>query len=337
MTFWANQKVVVTGCSGLMGGHLCKLLLEEGAYLTGYDLTGEGTLSSHGLAGQFPVIQEDIRNRETLYRAIRRHGVVFHLAAVSGVEASKQNPKRAWTVNVSGTGVVLDTCKAAGIDGAVVVASSNHIYGFQEALPVPETAQLNQLDTYSATKIAVDYMARSYAHNYRVPTVIMRNTNCFGPHDPHRDHIVGGTLYALVQGQRPVIRGTGKTSKSYLHVADVARAYMAAAEWEAETGRCGEVFNVSDKPISVRDFVDLMCQATGHADLLPIVLGQGNDQNNEWMDDTKLRTLTTWRPRYSLESAIQETYRWVVLSQEMLTRESASLFSAQGLRSKIAS
>ncbi len=336
MSFWKGQKVTVTGCSGLMGAPLCKFLLEEGAQLTGYDMAGDGMLAEYGLVGQFPLQVEDIRNREALWQAVRRRGFVFHLAAVSGVEASRQNPKRAWTVNCSGTGVVLDVCKSAGTDGAVVVASSNHVYGFQEKMPVPETAQLNQLDTYSATKIAVDYMARSYAHNYRLPTVIMRNTNCFGPHDPHRDHIVGGTLFGLAQGQRPVIRGTGKTSKSYLHVADVVRAYMAAAEWEAGSGRCGEVFNVSDKPITVLDFVTLMCKATGHLDMTPTVLGQSNDQSNEWLDDSKIRTVTPWKPRYSLESAIQETYQWVLASLETLTKENASLSSAQGLRSKIA-
>lgn len=318
-----------------------KELLEQGADVTGYDAESVGTLSWHGLTGKFPVIVGDIRNRNALWDAIKGRQVIFHLAAVSGVEASRQNPRLAWTVNVSGTGVVLDVCLSSRTAGAVVVASSNHIYGSQEHLPVKEDAQLRQLDTYSVTKIAVDYMARSYAHNYRVPTVIIRNTNCFGPGDPHRDHIVPGTLYALAEGKAPIIRSRGKTSKSYLHVLDVARAYMAAAQWECETGKIGEVFNVSDKPISVLDFVRLMCTVCGEDESHPaqvsepVVLGQDNDQSDEWLDDSKIRTLTPWKPTITLPQAILETWKWVVASTMTPIKVNGSSSSAQGLRSRI--
>lgn len=332
MSFWQGRKVTVTGCSGLIGGQLCKLLLEQGAEVTGYDTESQGTLLWHGILGKFPVRLGDIRNRAALWDVIKGREVIIHLAALSGVEASRQNPKLAWTVNVSGTGTVLDTCLSARVPGAVTIASSNHIYGAQERLPVKEDAPLHQLDTYSATKIAVDYMARSYAHNYRVPAVVIRNTNCFGPCDPHRDHIVPGTLYALANGKQPVIRSKGKTKKSYLHTEDVCWAYLAASEWMCQTGQAGEAFNVSDMPISVLDFVTLMCKVTGYPEMSPVVLGADNDQSDEWLDDSKLRTYTSWRPRWTLEEAVKDTYAWVSQSLTTPTEASASLSSPQALR-----
>ena len=251
MTFWDRKTVLVTGSSGLMGPYVCKRLLEAGANVVGYDSNPKGTLPWHGLVGHLPVMEGSILELESLRRVKGGADIVIHLAAMSNVEKTRAAGLMAYEVNVRGTYMVLEAClRSKGVQ-AVVAASSNHIYGPQTKYPTTEDAPFNQLDTYSATKAAADILARSYAHNYGLAVAVIRNTNCFGPCDPHDDHLIGGTIKSLLIREKAIIRSKGLTKKAYLHVDDVARAYILAAEWLATKKKSGEAFNVSTSSVAV--------------------------------------------------------------------------------------
>lgn len=291
MNFWQDKKVFVTGSEGLIGKPLVRMLREHGALVFTYDLA----------------FGDNILDMTRLKTDAEGLDICFHLAAVSGVEASRRMGYDAYNVNVMGAVNVLEACLQAGSYQAVVTASSNHVYGKQDTFPVPETAPLHQLDTYSATKIAADYLARSYAHNYKLPVAVVRNTNCYGPTDPHHDHIIPGTILSVLKGECPIIRSDGQRRKAYLYVDDVVAAYLAVAEWMAVGGTPGEVFNVTTGNISVLELVRLILRVMGREDLEPTVLGEPNDQQDEDMDDALLRTVTGWCPAVSLEAGIRAT------------------------------
>lgn len=291
MSSWEGKRVLVTGSEGLMGRPLVAALTMQGAILSRFDMT----------FGRDVLIADDIRLEVRAFAP----DVVFHLAAQSGVEASRSSALDTWRVNVMGTVNVLEACRAVPSIKAVVVASSNHVYGRQDSAPYREDAPLRQLDTYSATKIAADVAARSYWHNYRVPTAVVRNTNCFGPDSRHTDHLIEGTILSLLRGERPVIRGTGQTRKSYLHVDDVVSAYLCIAEAIA-TGKAspGEAWNVAGQSLSVLEIVDIICRLMGST-LTPVVLGQPNDQSDEYLDARKVKALG-WQPTY-LSDGLKDT------------------------------
>jgi CDP-glucose 4,6-dehydratase len=204
LSFWKGKRVVVTGGSGLIGTPMFAKLADLGI--------------SWGCNLDIP--EYDVLDYNDILGGVSRADVCIHLAAISHVEDSRSRRHNTFDVNVRGTYNVLEACLDAGVK-SVVVASSNHVYGNQDVFPVPETAPLNQLDTYSASKIAADYIARAYGHNYGLPVAIIRNTNCFGPEDPHSDHLVPGTILSILRGGRPVLRSTGLTKKGYLYVEDV--------------------------------------------------------------------------------------------------------------------
>lgn len=311
--FWEGKRVLVTGATGLIGGPLCKLLLERGALVTGYDLETVGTFPAHGLVGKVPVIQGSILNRSEMEEALRGEKVCIHLAAISGVEEARRQGIQAWEVNVRGTWMLLDACASTPGVEAFVGASSNHIYGEQGVKPTPEDAPFNQLDTYSATKAAMDILIRSYAHNYGLRTVVVRNTNCFGVGDPHTDHIIPGTILSVLRGEPPIIRSDGTRKKAYLYVNDVAEAYIAVAEWIMGRGysRPGTAFNVTGKEsISVLDLVKTIIRVMG-SKVGYTVLGEPNDQSDEALDDTAIQTRVGWRPKVSLEAGIAKTADWM--------------------------
>lgn len=300
--FWQGKNVLVTGWCGLIGAYLCEELQREGAIPVGYDMMHQPILPT--LTTRF--VEGDINDVGKVFGMMGQTDVCFHMAAVSGVVNAKANASHALWANVLGVSTVLQAAREH--DKPIVLASSNHVYGAEDGLASSENSPLNQLDMYSVTKICGDYLARAWAHNYGTKTAIVRNTNCFGPYDPHHDHIIPGTILSLLKGQGPIIKGSGETRKAYMHVKDVARAYMAVAELLMTGGMPGEVFNVTpnDSPVSVLELVWGMIRLMG-SDLAPDVLDEPNDQHDEHLDGNKVRALTDWRPQYTLDEALLET------------------------------
>ncbi len=303
MSFWTGKKVGITGGCGLIGRPLDKQLMAEGARTYVFD-----SADNHDF---------DITNVMAVYHWLDsvNPDVLIHLAAVSGVETARQMMRAAFEINVRGTWNVLGAADNKG-SIPVVVASSNHVYGPQETFPVNERAPLNQLDTYSVSKICADYIARAYSHNYGLPTCVIRNTNCFGPADPHHDHLIPGTILSILRGEKPMLRSDGETRKDYLYVDDVAEAYILAAQYLLETGQ-SNVFNVSSGwSYSAREVVDDIAAIMGYTDDVSII-GKPNDQANENMDPTRFCDATGWFARHTLTEALEKTINWFTANHKV--------------------
>ena len=215
-------------------------------------------------------------------------------------------PRRTFEVIALGTVNVLEACRLFPV-WAVVTASSNHVYGLQMTRPPwDEKARLNHLDAYPVSKICADYMARAYAAVYRVPTAILRNTNCFGPDDPHMDHIVPSAIMALMDGKPVVLRSDGMVRKAYLYVEDVAEAYVMTARWLAERWEHGEAFNVSGTPVTAVEIVERIAGIMGVK--AKITTGEYDPlQYDEFLNDRKIRKVVGWKPRHTLDEGLRKT------------------------------
>ena len=298
MSFWTDKKLLITGSEGLMGKPMSRMAAQKGAAIIPYDKAlGADVLSVPQIYADFEHLSPDI---------------VIHLAAVSGVNVSRETPQESFALNVMGTVNVLEASRRADVS-AVVVAASNHIYGQQSKRPTREDAQFNQLDPYSASKTCADYVTRSYAHTYNLPTAVIRNTNCYGPNDPHGDHIIPGTIRTILSGNPPVIRGKGETKKAYLYVDDVAEAYLMVAEWLAKGGKKGEAFNVSTTNLSVITLVNqIMALMEDEIAVIspaqsPIIEGRPDDQADEDLDWTKIMEEVGWTPKHTLAQGLAKT------------------------------
>jgi CDP-glucose 4,6-dehydratase len=292
MSFWEQKKVVITGGGGLIGTPMVRHLVGLGAEVLNMDLP-----------------QYDVTSYQECLRALDGQDICIHLAAVSHVEDSRANPLNTYEVNVRGTWNILEAARIENLP-AVIIPSSNHVYGPQSDYPVKEDAQLNQLDTYSAGKICTDYIARSYAHNYHLPVGIIRSTNCFGPNDPHHSHIVPSVILAMLEDKMPTLHSTGTTKKGYLYVDDVVSAMLLVAQGLATNDvKPGEVFNVGAVPISSLALAQMIMNIMGKPNQDPIVLGMGNDQANEEMDSSKIKALG-WEPKWSLLYGLESTVKW---------------------------
>lgn len=313
--FWKGRRVLITGASGFLGAWLSRLLVDGEAEVRGFDLVEGVCPKAHGLAGRMPIIRGSVLDLQAVERAIRDHGieVCFHLAGQSMIEGAASSPLAAFDVNIRGTWTVLEACRRAGTLRAVVCASSNHAYGPQESAPFLEEQPLNQLDVYGASKACADILARSFAHNFGMRVVAVRNVNSFGPGDPHTSHIVTGSILALLRGEAPVIRSDGSPVKAYLHARDTVEAYALLGEHAGDPTVRGEAFNVTPaEPVQVLDLVRLIVKVSGKAGVEPLVAATDLSQKDffEHLSGEKLKRVLGWAPRLTLEEGLRDTYRW---------------------------
>jgi CDP-glucose 4,6-dehydratase len=285
----------VTGGSGLIGYFLERKIKDEGHEWFNFDIAEDPGM--------------DILDYSELVAAMASPApdVVIHLAAISIVEAAQERQLDTYRLNIMGTVNVLEAAKVCDVKN-VVVAASNHVYGERGSEGwSQEDDNLNATDPYSVSKICADYLTRAYAANGDMNTVSVRNTNVFGPADPHESHIVPGTIASLIRGERPIIRSEGKQIKSYLYGEDCAEVYVKIAENAGALA--GQAINLTGcSPISTLQLVDLIIEQMG-SELEPIVMGQPNKLADEWLDGSKLGKLG-WEPRHTLNEGLDKTINW---------------------------
>jgi CDP-glucose 4,6-dehydratase len=319
---------LVTGAHGFVAAHLAGALLERGdavrvldrpdpriADVGGTRLSGLDLL---GLRGEVELAEGDLRDAEAVERAVAGCDSVFHLAAQTIVGVARESPLETLEVNVRGAWNVFEACRAHGTS-RIVFASSDKAYGTSPELPYREDFPLRAAYPYDASKAAADVIARSYAHAYGVPLAVTRFANIYGGGDLNFSRLIPETTIAVLDDRPPVIRSDGSPERDFLHVDDAVSAYLAIAEALDRDGVKGEAFNAGgERPHSVREVVDLIAIAAGTG-IEPEYLGTGTPDgeiDRQYVDSTKLRTLTGWHPEVDLRIGLEGTLDWYATHPE---------------------
>jgi CDP-glucose 4,6-dehydratase len=312
---------LVTGAHGFVGSHLARALLARGdavrvldrpaprladvggERLSGLDLLGIGT--------EVELVEADLREPEAVAAAVGGVDSVFHLAAQTIVGVARESPLETFEVNVRGAWNVFEACRGHGV-GRIVFASSDKAYGSSPELPYREDFPLRGVHPYDASKAAADTIARSYATAYGLPLAVTRFANVYGGGDLNFSRLIPETVVGLLDGRPPVIRSDGSPERDFLHVDDAVAAYLAIAG-ALDNGAAGEAFNAGgERPHSVREVVELIAAAAG-GDVEPDFQGEGTpagEIDRQFVDSTKLRGLTGWRPGVELEDGLRRTLEW---------------------------
>jgi UDP-glucose 4-epimerase len=267
-----DMRVLVTGGSGFIGSHIVDQLVARGVReIVAVDNMVRGrrkNLAKALQSGRVSLVTGDIRDRALMAKLVKNADIVFHQAALRITHCAAE-PNEAMSVMVHATYNLLQECVRNDIQ-KVVMASSASIYGLAPHFPTPESdPPYGNRTLYGCAKSFGEGLLRSFHDMYGLDYVALRYFNVYGPRmDLHGKYteVMIRWMERIAEGQPPLVFGDGQQTMDMVHVRDVARANILAAE-SATTDR---VYNVgSQTETSLLDLARLIQKGMGRPDLTP--------------------------------------------------------------------
>jgi dTDP-glucose 4,6-dehydratase len=309
------KRVLVTGGAGFISSNLVRHLLDSTPYeVVSLDaLTYAGNMDNVAdVMGheRLSFVHGDIRDPELVGEVVADVDVIVNAAAESHVEKSIQEGASEFvTTNVEGTQILLDAIRRTPVD-RFILFSSSEVYGTAERVPMDEEHPLNPRSPYAATKAGADRLAYAYWTTYRLPIVIVRPFNNYGPYQ-HPEKVVPRFVTAALRDEPLTVHGDGHASRDWVYVDDVAEAIEAAITAEGDTIH-GEVINLAtgqDVPVGL--IADLVLERLGKPKSLKVHTPERPGQVDRHIGSTdKAARLLGWHARTSFEDGLERTIGW---------------------------
>lgn len=311
--------IIVTGASGFIASHLVDQLLLKGYNVIGIDSMRTGkkeNLSDAMNNDKFQLVIADIRDDDLASHIDSDVDVIYHLAAISSVTLSIEDPRLVNDVNTRGTVNILELARESNTK-RVVFSSSAAVYGDPKEMPVHEDFGFNPLSPYAASKIAAEMYIRSYSSAFDIDSAILRYFNVYGPRQAFSEYsgvVSIFTNHALAN--EPIkIEGDGEQTRSFVHVSDVARATVLAGEVNTAIGA---TINISGKKmISILRLAQLMKEnVQGCKSEIVHVAPRLGDVKDSIGSMERAQKLLGFTPSIPLERGLQETSEWYRAHQD---------------------
>jgi dTDP-glucose 4,6-dehydratase len=202
----AGRTTLVTGAGGFIGSHLTHRLVRDGARVrafvryTSRDDRGWLDALEPAIQQEIETVLGDLRDVESVARAMRDIEVAFHLGAQIAIPYSYVNPRDFYETNVLGTLNVATAARDAGV-GRIVHTSTSEVYGTARVVPITEDHPLEPQSPYAASKLAADKLMDAFHRSYSLPVTVLRPFNTYGPHQSARAIVPTIGTQALAGGR----------------------------------------------------------------------------------------------------------------------------------------
>ena len=313
------MRVLITGGAGFLGSHLTDAFLKDGSEVFILD-TGSTFKIKHQLGNpKFHYVHDTIFNIEMLESLVIKCDLIYHMAAVVGVEHYVADPYAVLNVNINGTQNVLRL--AHKHNKKVVFTSTSEVYGRNPKVPWDEDDDRvlgsTRIDRwcYSTSKGVGEHFCHAY-RKMGLPVVIVRYFNAYGP---RLDKIDVGRVLTIFIGQllrnEPVtVIGDGSQTRCFTYIDDAIKATVAAGlKPEAE----GEIINIgTDVETSIRELAELMIKVSGAKSKVKLVPKESiygesyEDIQRRVPKVEKMNRILGVRAETSLEEGLRQTWEW---------------------------
>ena len=294
-----DLSVLVTGASGFIGRHVTAYLLKKGFNVLTTDLK---SADLNGDLGDKVFVLDVV--------AKLRFDAVVHLAALTDIKRSIQNPYQTYLVNDFGTLNILEAASKNGVE-RFIYASSANVYGLPIELPVRESTPFNPRTPYDYSKVIGEYLVRSYAATKKIKSTILRSWKIFGEYERLTAAIPNFIRCCLKGEPIPLYNGGADTTDPY-YVENYTRAVELCLLKEEAVG---EVFNVGtgvERSIKqVAEEIKRLTNSNSQLISLPPRSEAEKEPMRSYPDISKLKRLLGYEPIVSFEEGLRRTIIWV--------------------------
>jgi UDP-glucose 4-epimerase len=311
------MRYLVTGGAGFIGSHIVRALLEQGASVRVLDNFSTGKrenleeLRRQFNGDQFEVVEGDLRDASGVEEAVGGIEVIFHEAAFVSVPQSMGEPQTCFDVNITGTSLLFDAARRAGVRRAVV-ASSAAVYGESGALPLIEETPLQPRSPYALSKRVGEMYAELFTGAFGFEVVALRYFNVYGPRQrPDSMYAAAVPIFArrLLDNRPVTVFGDGGQTRDLINVHDVVRANLIASE---HPNAAGKVFNVcTGLETRLLDLLDVMYELFPGAPEPEFVAPRAGDIYRSVGSPRKAADVMGFRAEVSLVEGLKETIDWM--------------------------
>ena len=319
------MKVLVTGGAGFIGSHIVETMLEAGHFVRVLDNFSTGkrenlkTLTRSFRGEQLEILEGDVRNAEHVDQSVRGVEVIFHEAAFVSVPQSMDEPQACFDVNISGTSMLFDAARRAGVRRAVV-ASSAAVYGESEALPLLEETPLQPKSPYALSKRVTEMYAELFTGAFGFEVVALRYFNVYGPRQrPDSMYAAAVPIFArrLLDHRAVTVFGDGGQTRDLINIHDVVRANLIASE---HPNAAGKIFNIcTGDETRLLDLLDVMYELLPNSPTHEFASPRPGDIYRSVGSPQKAAEELGFHAKVSLVDGLRETVDWMQNYQPSLS------------------
>jgi len=301
------MRCLVLGGNGFIGSHVVDALVAAGHQTRVFDLR----------PGRFhePVPRVDYQygdweDLSTLDAAVTGMDVVFHLIATTIPATSNRDVVYDVRSNVLNSLLLFQQCLERGVRKVVFASSGGSLYGIPRTNPIPETHPTDPLSSHGIVKLMIEKYLALFHRLYGLDYVIVRASNPYGERQDPWGRLGAITVFLgrLARGEPIEVWGDGSVIRDYIHVSDVAQAYVRLAEADLEA----HVFNVgSGEGRSLNDILRLICEVSGQKPVVEYTPGRPFDAPANVLDIRRICRALNWQPMIPLRTGMERTWRWV--------------------------
>lgn len=297
-----KDRVFITGVTGFVGSHLSNYFRKKGEDVVG--VSRNSPSSKH-------ILQINLTNRQALATLFKQttFSACFHLAGESLVENGQRYPYQTLRENILSSLNILELCRIHKVP-RIIIASTAQVYGNTHGI-CHEDMSPKPSRPYETSKTCIDLIAQSYADSFRLPVVIPRFVNIYGPGDLNFTRVIPKTIRSIFRRESPELWGEGIT-RDYLYIDDAVDAYVKLAGLPDVAIEKNRIFNFgTGEPITVRKLIETLIQLSEEK----LVIRKIDDKRegevgSQTISSEKTRRILDWQPKTKLRVGLQKTLVW---------------------------
>ena len=304
-----KKTFLITGGTGFIGSNIAKLLVEKNQKVKIFDNNSRGSINKiKKFKRKIKFIKGDIRNRKTVFKALRNTNAVIHLAYVNGTKHFYNQPVKILDIAVKGILNVLEGCIKNNIK-ELYLASSSEVYQTPRKIPTSEKEILKVPDVYNPRysygggKILTELMGVHYGKKYFKKLIIFRPHNVYGP-NMGNEHVVPELInrFKKLKGRKFMIQGTGNEIRSFIYIDDFVRAFNLILN----KGKHLNIYNIgTTEKVKIKNLTYKMSKIFEKEIIIKKMPLQKGGTKIRIPDIKKIKKLG-FKPKYNLEKGLRK-------------------------------